>query len=129
MFTLQQIKIAHGKVKSGVDFPAYIQELRKLGVIRYKTHVSNGSTEFEGSNHFKVESESRYPKKSISNTPNKELFVTSIKEHQQGKSDYATFCNLCAQCGVNHWIVDMSNMTCTYYDSNEAELLREQIPS
>lgn len=27
MFTLDQIKAAHNKVKSGADFPAYIQDL------------------------------------------------------------------------------------------------------
>ena len=33
MFTLEQIKLAHSKVKSGADFPAYIKELKALGVI------------------------------------------------------------------------------------------------
>lgn len=34
MFTIQQIKDAHSKVKSGADFPAYIQDIKKLGVDR-----------------------------------------------------------------------------------------------
>ena len=32
MFTVNQIKEAHSKVKSGADFPAYIQDIKKLGV-------------------------------------------------------------------------------------------------
>jgi hypothetical protein len=32
MFTIAQIKKAHSKVKSGEDFPVYIQDLIALGV-------------------------------------------------------------------------------------------------
>lgn len=32
MFTAEQLKAAHSQVKSGADFPAYIQDIRKLGV-------------------------------------------------------------------------------------------------
>jgi hypothetical protein len=32
MVTIEQIKQAHNKVKSGADFPKYIQEIKKLGV-------------------------------------------------------------------------------------------------
>lgn len=32
MFTVEQIEEAHSKVKSGTDFPNYIQEIKNLGV-------------------------------------------------------------------------------------------------
>ena len=32
MFTVEQIQEAHSKVKSGADFPKYIQDIKKLGV-------------------------------------------------------------------------------------------------
>jgi hypothetical protein len=35
MFTIEQIKQAHVKVKSGADFPAYIKYLKQLGVRYY----------------------------------------------------------------------------------------------
>lgn len=31
MFTLEQIELAHSKVKSGAEFPRYIQEIKELG--------------------------------------------------------------------------------------------------
>lgn len=34
-FTVAQLKTAHGKVKSGADFPSYIQEIKALGVTHY----------------------------------------------------------------------------------------------
>lgn len=36
MFTAEQIKTAHRKVKSGADFPAYIKEIKVLGVTHYE---------------------------------------------------------------------------------------------
>ena len=36
MFTVEQIKAAHSKVKSGADFPAYIQEIKALGLLIMK---------------------------------------------------------------------------------------------
>ncbi len=42
MFTLEQIKSAHSKVKSGADFPNYIQDLINLGIKSYHTYVSDG---------------------------------------------------------------------------------------
>ena len=36
MFTVEQIKAAHSKVQSGADFPAYIREIKELGVTHYE---------------------------------------------------------------------------------------------
>lgn len=32
MFTVEQIETAHDKVKTGADFPNYIQEIKQMGV-------------------------------------------------------------------------------------------------
>ena len=45
MFTVKQIKTAHGKVKSGADFPVFISEIIQLGVTGFETSVSEGHTE------------------------------------------------------------------------------------
>ena len=42
MFSMEQITQAHSKVKSGAGFPAYIAEIKQLGVTSYETHVSDG---------------------------------------------------------------------------------------
>jgi uncharacterized protein YbcV (DUF1398 family) len=55
-------------------------------------------------------------------------FRLDLKAHQQGKTDYATFCNDCAKSGVEKWTVRMDQMTCTYYDKAGNELLVEAIP-
>ena len=50
MFTAEQIKTAHSKVKSGADFPAYIKEIRLLGVTSYEAFVSDGHIDYHGAN-------------------------------------------------------------------------------
>ena len=67
MFQLKEIKEAHSKVKSGADFPKYVQELIKLGVTKYDTFVSNGHTLFVGTNNYHVQSEPKYSTLEVGN--------------------------------------------------------------
>lgn len=128
-FTLEQIKAAHAKVKSGADFPHYIQDLILLGLTGYETYVADGHTIYRGADDFNVQSEPKYAALSVAEHSNKEQFVKDLKNHQQGNTDYPTFCKDCAASGVEQWTVNISKMTCTYYDKEGNELLEEQIPS
>ncbi len=128
MFTLLQIKEAHAKVKSGADFPDYIKELIELGVTNYETFVSDGHTVFEGNEEYKIISEPKYNALIISDLVNVEQFKSDLKDHQQGKTDYMTFCNDCAKSGVEKWKVSMKDLMCTYFDKKGNKLLQESIP-
>ncbi len=128
MFTIEQIKAAHSKVKSGADFPAYIQDIKKIGVTYYEAFVSDGHIDYYGANDYKTSSDSTYDALTIATTSNIEQFKTDLKAHQQGKTDYPTFCSDCAKSGIEKWVVCMDKMTCTYYDLAGTELLVEQIP-
>lgn len=128
MFTVEQIKIAHSKVKSGADFPAYIQDLKKLGITCYETFVSDGHTDYYGENDYKTTSPAKYEPLTIDETVNAEQFKKELKEHQQGKTDYPTFIKMCARFGIEKWVVCMDKMTCTYYDKAGNEILVEEIP-
>ncbi len=129
MFTTTQIKAAHSKVKSGADFPAYIQDLKELGVTHYETFVRDGHTEYYGTNEYKTTSPGNYDALEIANTPNAEQFKTDLIAHQQGKTDYPTFCNDAAKSGIEKWAVNMKKMTCTYLDKDGNNILEEHIPS
>lgn len=128
MFSIDDIQNAHSKVKSGADFPAYIQDLKKLGVIRYETFVSDGHTVFLGESEFRASTPDKYDEMEISDDSDAEQFKSDLKSHQQGNTDYKTFCNDCAKSGIEKWIVDLERMTCTYYDKEENEILVEKIP-
>jgi uncharacterized protein YbcV (DUF1398 family) len=60
--------------------------------------------------------------------PDPETFKADLKAHQQGKTDYMTFCNDCARSGIEKWVVDLAAMTCTYFDRQGREVLTENIP-
>jgi len=128
MFTVEQIKAAHSKVKSGADFPAYIQDIKKLGVTFYETFVTDGHTDYFGANDYKTSSVAKYETLAIAEASNIEQFKADIKAHQQGKTDYPTFCNDCAKSGIEKWAVCMDKMTCTYYNLAGNEILVELIP-
>ena len=128
MFTIEHIKAAHSKVKSGADFPAYIQDIKKLGVTFYETFVIDGHTDYYGKNDYKASSVARYEALTIATTTNTEQFKVDLKAHQQGKTDYQTFIRMCASFGIEKWAVCMGKMTCTYYDKAGNEILIEQIP-
>lgn len=129
MFQLKEIKEAHSKVKSGADFPNYVQELINLGVKKYDTYVCDGHTLFFGDGNYQILSEPRYSKLNVANISDKERFRHYLKSHQRGQTDYPAFCNHSAETGVEKWTVDMSQMTCTYYDKANNKMLEEQIPT
>lgn len=128
MFTIEQIKKAHSKVKSGADFPAYIKELKELGVTSYETFVSDAHTNYFGSDNHKASSPAMYKELAIAKQADVNQFKTDLQAHQQGKTDYPTFCSDCAKSGIEKWIISMEKMTCTYYDIDGKEILTEVIP-
>jgi uncharacterized protein YbcV (DUF1398 family) len=128
MFTLEQIHKAHESVKSGADFPRYIQEIKKLGVTGFDTWVRDSSSDYFGEKGFKISSQAMYEPLHIELGANAKGFENSLKVHQQGKTDYYTFCKDCATNGVEKWTVDINALTCIYYDRQGKELLKESIP-
>lgn len=127
MFTLQEIRTAHSKVKTGADFPAYIQELKTLGITYYETFVSDGHTKYSGHNDQSLLSEPKYQPLTIADTTNPEQFRSDLAGHQQGGSDYLTFCRQSADAGIEKWAVCMEEMTCTYFDRAGNKVLVETI--
>lgn len=128
MFTVEQIKTAHSKVKSGADFPSYIKEIKELGVTQYETYVTDGHIDYHGANGYTANMPPRYEQVVIAPSPKKEEFKAELLAHQQGETDYLTFINMCAESGIEKWAICMEKMTCTYYDKSGNEILFEKIP-
>ncbi|MBE7170813.1 MAG: DUF1398 domain-containing protein [Williamsia sp.] len=128
MITLEQIKAAHAKVKSGADFPAYIQDIKRIGVTHYETFVSDGHAVYHAADGRNIASTPQYDPIEIAATCNPGQFQTDLLAHQQGKTDYLRFCNDCARSGVEKWIVRIDEMTCAYYDKAGKLVLVERIP-
>jgi len=123
MFTVEEIKAAHSKVKSGADFPSYIKEIKKLGVTHYEAYVTDGHIDYHGLNNYTAKVPEKYDALTIADTRNVETFKAELIAHQQGKTDYLTFIKMCAKTGVEKWKVRMDEMTCTYFDQACNEVL------
>ncbi|RCH53841.1 phage envelope protein [Mucilaginibacter hurinus] len=128
MFTLQQIKAAHAKVKTGADFPRYIQEIKSYGLSRYIFNVTDGAIVYYGGNGHKVAGPPVYTPKIINPSASPDSLRNIIAVHQQGKTDFATFCSQAAGAGVKQWVVDTERMLCIYEDANGNEMVAEPIP-
>ena len=128
MFTIQQIKEAHAKVKSGADFPKYIQDIIALGVTSFETFVFDNHTDYYGKDNYFTSSQGFSGTLPIANRSDVEQFKLDLKSHQQGHTDYMTFLKDCTKSGIEKWIVVMDKMTCSYYDINGNEMLVEKIP-
>jgi uncharacterized protein YbcV (DUF1398 family) len=128
MFTPEQIKAAHSKVKSGADFPAYIKEIRSLGVTHYETYVTDGHIDYHGPDDYSAKVPAKYDPIFIADTPEIDGFKAELAAHQQGKTDFLTFIKKCATSGVAKWAVSIDKMTCTYFGKAGNVILVEKIP-
>lgn len=128
MFTIEQIKAAHAKVKSGADFPKYIQDMKQLGVNSYYHYVADGHIKYYGVNNFTISADAKWATRPVADVSDSAKLKHTIKIHQQGQTDYPTFCLQAAEIGVEKWVVDIQKMTCVYYDKANNEMLIEPIP-
>lgn len=129
MFTVEEIEAVHSKITSGSEFPEYIDEIKKLGVISFETWVTDSHTVYFGKDNFQTQSNPKYETLTIESHCDGNQFSNFLKIHQQGETDYYTFCNHCAATGIEKWTVDLEKMTCTYFDKAGNEILTESIPS
>lgn len=128
LFTLEQIQEAHSKVKSGADFPHYVKEIHALGVMHYTTWVATGKTTYNGISNTWVETNDKYTPLTVASERDLDTFKSQLKAHQNGLTDYPSFIAMCAETGIEKWVIDIPKKTCTYYDVNNNEVLSEHIP-
>ncbi len=129
MFTLEQIKSFHSHVKSGADFPLYVQNLISIWLSHYDMYVSDGHAEYVGKDGFSLQSEATYEPLNIASVVDKEQFIMHLKSHQRWETNYMSFIRDSADSGVYKWTVNTEKMTCTYYNKKWDEILEEVIPS
>lgn len=128
MFTIDEIKAAHSKVKSGADFPAYIKDIKELGVTHYEAYVSDGHIDYHGADNYSARVPEKYESLFIADSPKVEEFKAGLIAHQQGKTDYLSFIKMCADTGIEKWEIRMDAMSCTYFDKAGNQVLVEVIP-
>jgi uncharacterized protein YbcV (DUF1398 family) len=126
MFTITRIQGAGKKVKSGADFPGLVQELKAMGVIYYENQVEDGRTKYFGEDNFTLDGGSKYRLLTINNKASSVKLKQALSIHQQGKTDYLTFCAQAAEAGVERWVTHLIEMKVTYFDKKTKSCLRNQ---
>lgn len=127
-FTVEALMTVHSKVKSGADFPTYIQQIKAMGVSHYETYVEDGHINYHEGDNYTAKVPAKYDSLVIANDVNVDEFKAGLQAHQQGKTDFLTFIKMCAATGVEKWEIHMEKMTCTYFDRKGNIILAEQIP-
>lgn len=127
-FTIDQIHEAFSRVSSGADFPQFVQDLKGLGVTHYDNYVADGRTTYYGQDAFSLAGEAKYPALAVNEQSSSAALKQAITIHQQGQTDYPTFCQQAAAAGVEKWTTHMLEMTVTYWDQQGEALTVEPIP-
>lgn len=128
MFTIEEIQKSEAKIKSGADFPNFIQEIKAMGVVRNDIFVINGMSVYYGNDDHTVQGPPAYEDLLIEETSSIAELKEALKVHQNGATDYQTFCRQVAAAGVEKWITDLKAMTVTYLDAAGNEMVVEHIP-
>ncbi|MEZ4951153.1 MAG: DUF1398 family protein [Saprospiraceae bacterium] len=128
MFTKDQIHQAFSKVQTGADFPQLVQDLKSIGMSHYDNYVADGRTQYFDNKGNILEGEAKYPTLPLANQTSIEGLKHALLIHQQGQTDYPSFCKDAADAGVEKWTTHMINMEVTYYDSKGKIMVVEPIP-
>ena len=127
MFTLDQIKQSYDKVKTEADFAIYIQELINLGIKGYDTHLNDGSVVYYTDSDFNLSTDTKYPALPITAIANKERFIECLVMHENGQTDYYTFCQQATQCGIAKCRINIVELTSTYLSNEGDAIIIEKI--
>lgn len=127
MFTEDQVLAAHNQVKTGADFPKYIQTIKDLGLIKYEYWVVDGRTVYFGDAGYILNTGPKYLAIPITSPPTRGDLEHAITQRELGKTDFLTFCKQVADAGAAKWEIDTQKMQCTYFDNEDRVILSETV--
>ncbi len=126
-FSLTTIKHAQ-QLYTGVEFPILVAAFAELGITQVTINIHTGETTYQHRDGMHLQTPSLKATTPVASTASQVGLTTSLQIHQQGKSDFPTFCEEIAAAGIAYWIIDVSALTCDYYSLIDALILSETIP-
>ena len=127
MFTLEQITDIHERLGNKGTLGDYLRALRDIGVETYDSHVSDGHSEYFGTDGRKLAGPAFHERLVIAATCDKVRFLQYMKQVEQGGVGYVEMSESLADNGVERWIFDTRKLTITYLDKVGNVLLREEV--
>lgn len=126
MFTLEAIQAAHVQF-TGPDFPKLIQEFKKMGMKTNTVDIESELVSYATADEV-LQTEGLKARGSVANVANQTAAQVDLARHQEGQTDFQTFCDDMAAAGIYKWVIDLEKMTCTYYDKANQPVIAEVIP-
>jgi uncharacterized protein YbcV (DUF1398 family) len=127
MFTLDQINDIHQRFGKQATLPQYLQALKAIGVEKYDSFLTDGHSEYYGSDNQKIVSPPVHEKFTIAKTSNREGLLKHLNLHNKGNTDYFQMSKGLAESGIEKWTFDTSKMTISYIDIDGRKMLVEAI--
>ncbi len=128
MLTIDHISQIHASVKSGSNFPQYVQDLKALGLAYYDVFICDGHSEYHAVSGEQLQTPDKYQYLEIAPKANTQALRQTIRKHQRGQINFLTFCLQAAHAGVHAWRTDITHLRCIFYDRAGHEILIEPIP-
>ncbi|HEL2550031.1 TPA: DUF1398 family protein [Streptococcus suis] len=128
MFTLENINRGHEQF-TGPAFPKLIAYFKDLGMVENIVDIQSGQVTYRSQTGQTLEKTGYQVTIPIADQVNRDQFVTILRNHQAGQTDFPTFCQETAEAGIYKWVTDLEAMTCSYVDKAEQAVFVETIPS
>ncbi|WP_272158093.1 DUF1398 family protein [Streptococcus sp. HN38] len=128
MFTLEAINQGHVQF-TGPDFPKLIAYFKDLSMVENTVDIQSGQVTYRSQTGQTLEKQGYQATVPVSDQANLDQFVTILRNHQAGQTDFLTFCQETAEAGIYKWVTDLEAMTCSYVDKVEQPVFVEAVPS
>lgn len=126
-FKLSAIQQAHQQF-TGVDFPKLFKAFKDMGVTYNIVNIQDGTATYVHQSEDDIVTSSVKSNHPVAPSSNQSIVQDVLTRHQQGQTDFETFCDEMAQAGIYKWHIDIQAGTCTYIDLQEQAIISELIP-
>ncbi|WP_153055986.1 DUF1398 family protein, partial [Streptococcus suis] len=98
MFTLENINRGHEQF-TGPDFPKLIAYFKDLGMVENTVDIQSGQVTYRSQTGQTLEKQGYQVMIPVTDRANLDQFVTILRNHQAGQTDFPTFCQETAEAG------------------------------
>ncbi|MGU7964856.1 DUF1398 family protein [Streptococcus suis] len=99
MFTLENINRGHEQF-TGPDFPKLIAYFKGLGMVENTVDIQSGQVIYRSQTGQTLEKQGYQVTIPVTDQANLDQFVTILRNHQAGQTDFPTFCQETAEAGI-----------------------------
>ena len=127
MFTLEQVTDIHDRLGNKGTLGGYLRALRDIGVEAYDSYITDGHSEYFGSDEQILVGPAFHETFAIAETCDREGFLRYMQQVEKGDVGYAEMSKALADIGVEKWMFDTGMLTITYLDKAGNVLLCEKV--